>query len=188
MVLIALGGNLSGKVGNPLETMHWALAEMAKLQIYVISVSSFYRTKAVGQTGQSDYVNAVARISTPLSASNVLKHMKLIEEAAGRNLKTLRTEKIWGPRPLDLDLIDYKNIVSTNFHVCRGYIDVTKRSKTPVCGLVLPHPQAHLRPFVMRPLADILPFWHHPVLGSSALSFCSRLKNSPEGRILQKIF
>ncbi len=190
MVLIALGGNIPVENRSPLQTLRWAIDEMAKYQIYVMSISSFYCTKPVGQAGQSDYVNAVVRVRATMKPANLLKNLKLIELAAGRGVQPAPLRARWGPRPLDLDLVDYKTMVTRNFHVCSRDSVVTKGAKMQRvnrCELVLPHPQAHLRPFVIRPIIDIAPFWHHPVTGLSALSMWALIKNKPDGSILHKL-
>ena len=190
MILIALGGNMPVENRSPVQTLRWAIDEMAKYQIYVMSISSFYCTKPVGQAGQSDYVNAVVRVRATMKPANLLKNLKLIEIAAGRGVQPAPLRARWGPRPLDLDLVDYKTIVTGNFNVCSRDSMLTKASKRPRigrCQLVLPHPQAHLRPFVIRPIIDIAPFWHHPVSGLSALSMWALIKNKPEGSILHKL-
>jgi 2-amino-4-hydroxy-6-hydroxymethyldihydropteridine diphosphokinase len=187
MILIALGGNLHGAEGPPLLTLQWAIREMAKSQLNVISISSFYRTRAVGQEEQPDYVNAIVSIQTTLSAGNTLIRLKLIEKKAGRDQRRMLVQGRWGPRLLDLDIIDYKSIVSRNFHVCSGDYHVTSGRTPGECKLVLPHPQAHLRPFVIQPIVDIHPFWHHPVYRTSAVSMAAALQNRREGQILHRI-
>lgn len=62
------------------------------------------------------------------------------------------------PRPLDLDLVAYGRL----------------RLATP--GLVVPHPRAHERRFVMGPLAEIAPSWTHPVSGKTAAHLATRAK------------
>ncbi len=190
MILIALGGNMHVKSRSPEQILRWAIDEMAKYQIYVISISSFYCTKPVGQEGQSDYVNAVVRVRAAMKPANLLKNLKLIENAAGRTVQPAPLRARWGPRPLDLDLVDYKTMITRNFHVCSRDSMVTKmakRRRVGSCDLVLPHPQAHLRPFVIRPIIDIAPFWHHPVTGLSALDMWALIKNGSEGSILHKL-
>ena len=187
MILIALGGNRPGKMGAPLEILQWAIVEMAKRQMNIISISSFYRTKAVGQKEQSDYINAVVRVQAAMSPANILTNLKLIEKEAGRDNQQMRISGYWGPRTLDLDLIDYKSIVSANYSVCSRYNHVTVGEKTASCRLVLPHPRAHERPFVMRPITDINPFWHHPVSGLSAVSLAERMRLKSEGQVLNKV-
>ncbi|MCP4936489.1 MAG: 2-amino-4-hydroxy-6-hydroxymethyldihydropteridine diphosphokinase [bacterium] len=190
MILIALGGNMPVENQSPVQTLRWAIDEMAKYQIYVMSISSFYCTKPVGQAGQSDYINAVVRVRVAMGPANLLKNLKMIEMAAGRGTQPVALRARWGPRPLDLDLVDYKKIVTGNFQVCSRYSMVTKVSRVSQlgrCELVLPHPQAHLRPFVIRPIIDIAPFWHHPVTGLSALSMWALIKNKPEGSIIHEL-
>lgn len=64
------------------------------------------------------------------------------------------------PRTLDLDLIAYG----------REVFDAPDGAP----GLILPHPRAHERRFVMGPLAEIAPAWRHPVLGRTAASLAAR--------------
>lgn len=187
MILIALGGNVPEAKGSPLQTLQWAITEMAKFQLNVNSISSFYSTRAVGQPGQSDYINAVVCVQAAMSADNLLNNLKRIERAAGRNLGQLRISGRWGARPLDLDIIDYKGIVSPNFYASQGETSTRAIDGRTQDRLILPHPRAHLRPFVMRPLVDIAPFWHHPAYGSSALSLWKAMWHGFEGEILHKI-
>ena len=143
MILIALGGNMPVENQSPVQILRWAIDEMAKYQIYVMSISSFYCTKPVGQAGQSDYVNAVVRVRSAMKPANLLKNLKLIDMTAGRGMHPAPLRARWGPRPLDLDLIDYKTMVTANFHVCSRYSVVTKLAKVARvgrCELVLPHP------------------------------------------------
>ncbi len=187
MILIALGGNVPGTRGLVLQTLQWAVREMPKFQMHVNSISQFYSTKALGRKVQSDYINAVVCVDTAMSAKNILNNLKKIEGRAGRNNRPIRINGPWGPRPLDLDIIDFKGLVSQNYHICSGDDLGNVHSVGGRCNLVLPHPQAHLRPFVMRPVVDIDPFWHHPVLGVSALSLWKGMRDGSEGRILHKI-
>ena len=93
-----------------------------------------YESDPVGLTDQPPFTNAVASLETSLEPVALLDALLEIESRHGR-VRTVR----WGPRTLDLDLIAY---------------DVV-RLDTP--RLVLPHPRACEREFVLRPLADIAP-------------------------------
>lgn len=127
--VIALGAN----IGNPQEQMDLAVA-LLREAIEVKAVSSYYRTAPVGGPEQPDYINAVCIAESELPAAELLALLHGIEKALGR-------ERLvhWGPRTIDLDLIQYGAILS--------YAD----------ELQLPHPRAHERRFVLEPWAEIEP-------------------------------
>jgi 2-amino-4-hydroxy-6-hydroxymethyldihydropteridine diphosphokinase len=127
--VVALGANL----GNPEEQIELALA-LLKESTEVQSISSLYRTKPVGGPEQPDYINAVCLLESDLSAADLLSLLHGIEKTLGR----VRTEH-WGPRTIDLDLIQYGNILSS------------------AAELELPHPRAHERRFVLEPWSEIEP-------------------------------
>jgi 2-amino-4-hydroxy-6-hydroxymethyldihydropteridine diphosphokinase len=127
--VIALGAN----IGDPQEQMDLAVA-LLREAIDVKAVSSYYRTAPVGGPEQPDYLNAVCIAECDLPAAQLLALLHGIEKALGR-------ERLihWGPRTIDLDLIQYGGILS--------YAD----------ELQLPHPRAHERRFVLEPWAEIDP-------------------------------
>lgn len=127
--VIALGSN----IGNPTENLDLALA-LLREATDVKKVSSFYVTKPVGYEDQPDFVNAVCIIETELPAMDLLNMLHGIEKAMGRE----RTIK-WGPRTLDLDIIQYGSMLSS------------------AEDLTLPHPRAHERKFVLEPWHEIEP-------------------------------
>jgi 2-amino-4-hydroxy-6-hydroxymethyldihydropteridine diphosphokinase len=127
--VIALGAN----IGDPKEQMDLAVA-LLREAIDVKAVSSYYRTTPMGGPEQPDYLNAVCIAESELPAAELLALLHGIEKALGR-------ERLvhWGPRTIDLDLIQYGAILS--------YAD----------ELQLPHPRAHERRFVLEPWAEIEP-------------------------------
>jgi 2-amino-4-hydroxy-6-hydroxymethyldihydropteridine diphosphokinase len=127
--VVALGSN----IGNPKENLDLALA-LLKEATDVKKVSSYYITKPVGYEEQPDFVNAVCIIETELPAMELLNMLHGIEKAMGRE----RTIK-WGPRTLDLDIIQYGSLLSKSEE------------------LTLPHPRAHERKFVLEPWHEIEP-------------------------------
>ena len=175
-ILVALGGNFPGSWGTPLETLRRALEELGQRRVLVEAVSPFYETEAVGPAGQGAYVNAVASVQTSLPPQALLRTLKQIEAGASR-----RGGKPWGPRSLDLDIIDYKGLVTHWPHASKRYARAGRRP------LVLPHPLAHLRPFVLRPLLDVAPDWRHPSLKRSGRDLLRTLSDDAGGRILKRL-
>ena len=107
--------------------------------------SAFWRSTAWPDPGDPPYLNAIALVETALDARRILRSLLELEVEFGR-----RRDKANGPRTLDLDLISFGREVSDN------------------PGLILPHPRAHMRRFVMGPLAEVCPEWRHPILGRTA--------------------
>jgi 2-amino-4-hydroxy-6-hydroxymethyldihydropteridine diphosphokinase len=105
-----------------------------------------------------------------------LRLLKQIEAQAGR-----RGGRPWGPRTLDLDIIDYKGM-TRNWSGNRKTMP-----RVWVRPLVLPHPQLELRPFVLRPLLDIAPNWRHPVLKLSAEELWRRVKKQGQGSVQKRL-
>jgi 2-amino-4-hydroxy-6-hydroxymethyldihydropteridine diphosphokinase len=127
--VIALGAN----IGDPRAQMDLAIA-MLREATEVISVSEYFSTKPVSEIEQPDYLNAVCIVESELPAMDLLSLLHGIEKVLGRE----RLEK-WGPRNIDLDLIQYGSLLSS------------------ADELKLPHPRAHERRFVLEPWISIDP-------------------------------
>ena len=127
--VIALGANME----EPEEAVEIAIA-LLKDSTELMARSSIYVTKPIGGPPQPDYVNAVCIVESELPASDLLSLLHGIERSMGR----VRIEK-WGPRVIDLDLIQYGSILSEDK------------------DLWLPHPRAHERRFVLEPWLEIEP-------------------------------
>ena len=127
--VVALGAN----IGDPKAQRDLAVA-MLREATEVISVSEYFSTKPVSDIEQPDYLNAVCIVESELPAIDLLSLLHGIEKALGRQ----RLEK-WGPRTIDLDLIQYGSLLSS------------------ADELTLPHPRAHERRFVLEPWISIDP-------------------------------
>jgi 2-amino-4-hydroxy-6-hydroxymethyldihydropteridine diphosphokinase len=127
--VVALGAN----IGNPQEQMDLAVA-LLREATDVKEVSHYIKTKPIGGPEQPDYLNAVCILESELPASDLLSLLHGIEKTLGRE----RVEH-WGPRTIDLDLIQYGSILSN------------------ADELQLPHPRAHERRFVLEPWLEIEP-------------------------------
>ena len=127
--VVALGSN----IGEPKENLDLAIA-LLREATEVVAVSSYFSTKPVGNLDQPDFLNAVCIIESDLPAMVLLKMLHGIEKVMGRD----RSIK-WGPRTIDLDLIQYGSLLSN------------------ADELTLPHPRAHERRFVLEPWLEIEP-------------------------------
>ena len=127
--VISLGAN----IGDPKAQMDLAVA-MLREATEVISVSKYFSTKPVSDIEQPDYLNAICIAESDLPALDLLAVLHGIEKTLGRE----RLEK-WGPRTIDLDLIQYGSLLSA------------------ADELTLPHPRAHERRFVLEPWISIDP-------------------------------
>ena len=129
--IVALGSNL----GDRFEYLQKAVNEINSVEeIEISKISSVYETLPVGGPEQGNYLNAVIGLVTELEADELLFKLLLIELNLGR-----QREIAWGPRTIDLDLIWFEN-QTINLE-----------------NLVLPHPRAHERCFVIKPWLEIEP-------------------------------
>jgi 2-amino-4-hydroxy-6-hydroxymethyldihydropteridine diphosphokinase len=157
MIIIALGSNISGPWGTPHATLTRAVAALNQFPIRVKQVSSFLETKPHGNINQPNFVNAAATIETALSPEALIRRLHMIEHQAGR-----RRRQRWGPRTLDLDIIDYNGLI--------------RKPKTLAPKrLQLPHPQISERSFVLQPVCEVAPNWKHPVTHQKALVMIQKL-------------
>jgi 2-amino-4-hydroxy-6-hydroxymethyldihydropteridine diphosphokinase len=127
--VISLGANIGDTKAN-LDLAIGLLREATE----VIAVSSYSQTKPVGGPEQPDYLNAVVIVESELPAKDLLALLNGIETAMGRT-----REIHWGPRVIDLDLIQYGGLLVNDEK------------------LTLPHPRAHQRRFVLAPWFEIEP-------------------------------
>jgi 2-amino-4-hydroxy-6-hydroxymethyldihydropteridine diphosphokinase len=127
--VIALGAN----IGEPKENLDLAVALLREATDFQ-AISSYYSTAPVGGPKQPDYLNAVCIVESDLPAVDLLALLHGIEKSMGRE----RIEH-WGPRTIDLDLIQYGSLLSASEE------------------LQLPHPRAHERGFVLEPWHEIEP-------------------------------
>lgn len=204
-VFLALGANVPGAWGAPRKSIVAALKVLAHHRVAMLTASSLYVSPAMGPAAQPDYVNAVIVASTHLPPLSLLAVLKRIEREAGR-----RPGRRWGPRPLDIDILDYKSLCASwpQAHGRRTYSGANScaggrrgrrghslglprlASLRLEPQLVLPHPGIAVRPFVLAPLAEIAPRWHHPVWGLTAAQMLARLpaRASTISRLAEPVF
>jgi 2-amino-4-hydroxy-6-hydroxymethyldihydropteridine diphosphokinase len=136
VAVLALGSNLGDREAN-LRAAVRSLSDVLRV------VSGVYETPPWGDPDQPEYLNAAAIVEDPSADPRYwLDRARQLEERAGRVRDPRRR---FGPRTLDVDVIAVRDgagepVVSTD------------------PDLVLPHPRAHLRAFVLRPWVDIEPY------------------------------
>jgi 2-amino-4-hydroxy-6-hydroxymethyldihydropteridine diphosphokinase len=113
--------------------------------LLLLAASPVFETGPVGPAEQGDYLNAVLQLRAWVSPIELLHRLQEIETRLGRDRQ--RERQRWGPRAIDLDLVFFGDR-------CIESIE-----------LVLPHPRAHERAFVMAPMAELDPGFVHPTLG-----------------------
>lgn len=154
MILIAIGANLPLSEGvSAIDTCESAVAAMRGINgLTFRAMSAWYRTAAIPRSDQPDYCNGVIRFSGDVEAAALLAQLHEIEGAFGRQRSLVNAA-----RTIDLDIVDLNGLIRA----------------TP--APVLPHPRAHLRAFVLRPILDVAPAWRHPTLRQNASMLLSEL-------------
>ena len=149
LVLLGFGANVEGEWGCPKATFARALQMLERNGIHIHVRSRLYRSEAVAAVAQPDYLNCVVRVRCAFAPGRLLHLVKSLERSAGR-----RRANLSGNRPLDIDILDFDGRVL-------GW--PPPRGPRPPSRLILPHPNLHQRAFVLLPLQDVAPRWHHPV-------------------------
>ncbi|MBY0420880.1 MAG: 2-amino-4-hydroxy-6-hydroxymethyldihydropteridine diphosphokinase [Parvularculaceae bacterium] len=157
MILIALGSSLTFCGRTSPQLLDAATRSLARLG-RVARRSRIYRSPAWPDPSDPPFFNACVALDTALSPQALLAAMQGIEAGFGR----VRTRR-FGPRTLDLDLIDYCSLVAT-------------WSGPPT--LTLPHPEAHRRDFVLRPLVEVAPDWKRPGTGENVQVLLGKLETT----------
>lgn len=147
--VIALGSNL-GDSRSLIAHAVRAIEESADFRN--VRTSDLIVTKPYGYMEQDDFLNGVLLCETVLSPHRLLAFLQSLEQAAHRT-----REIHWGPRTLDLDVIFYEDSVFSD--------EV----------LTVPHPDMQNRRFVLEPLAQVAPYYRHPVLGLTAAQLLEQL-------------
>lgn len=160
---IALGSNL----GDSRRILAEAVRQLGEFSQSPLAVSSLWRTAPVDcPPGSPDFLNAVARIEPRFGhPAELLGALQRLESAFGRRPKQVHNEA----RPLDLDLIAFGEV----------------RMDAP--DLVLPHPRAHARLFVLAPLAELAPWLVFPGQTEPVQTLLARVQARESGEIIRRV-
>ena len=152
-IIVGIGGNLFSKEGlHPVQICQEAIKLLKPMSIIVEKQSSWYRSDPIPKSDQPKFFNSVLVASTTLNELDVLNSLHVIEKKLGRIRKNINEARM-----IDLDLIDYSS------KICDSK------------DIILPHPRAHLRRFVMQPLYEIEKNWIHPILKTSVAEILEQL-------------
>ena len=139
MIFLGIGTNLDSKYGNKLSNLNVIIKFLQLEKIDILNTSSIYETPSYPDKQKPKFLNIVIQIKFDLDLNKLFKKILLIEKKMGRK-RTSKNE----PRICDIDVIDFNQVV----------IDSE--------SIILPHPRAHKRNFVLYPLQEINPQWTHP--------------------------
>lgn len=179
--VIALGANLPLGQQSPEMTLCKAVMQLCDADFSLLGLSRFYRSPAWPPGSGPDYVNAVARFRSPLSAKALLARLHQVEATLGR----LRAGR-WGPRVIDLDLVYLGQELAPDLAGWRHWQGLAPEDQSRLAPdqLILPHPRLAERAFVLVPLAELAPDWRHPVTGDSVLAMRDALPAADRAALL----
>jgi len=146
---LGIGSNIGNRKKNIRKSIN-----LIKNKCKIIKISSIYKTEPIGYKNQNWFINCVIKIETKLTPEELLIFLKNTE------LKLKRIKKIKnGPRTIDLDILFYKNSIINKYN------------------LIIPHPRAHERLFVLTPLKEISPKLIHPILRKNITNIIKGVKD-----------
>ncbi|WP_199170715.1 2-amino-4-hydroxy-6-hydroxymethyldihydropteridine diphosphokinase [Caulobacter sp. FWC2] len=162
-MIVALGSNLPGPYTSREALLEAALTALPDVGLTLTTRSTWWSSAAWPDPAGPEYLNGVALVTTDLSPVETLAALHTIEARFGRARGEANA-----PRTLDLDLIAHGRTVLDG-------------------DLVLPHPRAHDRLFVMGPLAELASAWVHPVNGEPAFRLAANASVGRDARSIAKV-
>ena len=136
LIYLGMGSNRGDRLSN----LRRAMEELSKVGVKVQRASSFYRTEPVDFGPQAWFLNCAVEATTTLMPMQLLKAVKAVEWTLGRRPGVNK-----GPRPIDIDILLYENVV------------------VRTAALTIPHERMNTRRFVLIPLQELAPATRHPI-------------------------
>lgn len=159
---MALGCNLPGAYTSREALLEAALAALPEAGLEVVARSTWWASAAWPDPAGPGYLNGVAIVRTALSPGDTLAALHAIEARFGRARGAPNA-----PRTLDLDLVAHGRAVLDG-------------------DLVVPHPRAHERLFVMGPLTELASAWVHPANGEPAFRLAANASIGRDARSMAR--
>ena len=147
--IIALGSNL----GNSIYNLGSAIKELRKFG-YISKIADVYISKPYGYKYQDNFYNTAVLLKTNKQPLELINIISQIEKKLKKNKRIIN-----GPRNIDIDIIFYG------------------KNKYFFSNLIIPHPRAKDRDFVLLPILDINPFIQHPTEKKSIKTLSAKLQN-----------
>ena len=144
MIHLNLGSNLNSNHGSRFDNISIATQLLLEAKLKIVGISNYYETPSYPNQKLPKFIN-IGLSAKNYDLSKLCKTINLIEKKIGR-IKTKKND----PRVIDIDIIDFNGKIKDSNN------------------LILPHPRAHLRNFVLYPILEIDPKWSHPILKKNA--------------------
>tara|TARA_B100000963_G_scaffold139150_1_gene121180 strand:- start:6503 stop:7021 length:519 start_codon:yes stop_codon:yes gene_type:complete len=145
MIHLNIGSNLNSIHGSRIDNISIAIQLLIEAKVKIEKISNFYETPSYPNQKLPKFLNIGILVNKNLNYLKLYKEINQIQKKIGR-IKTKKND----PRVIDIDIIDFNGLI--------------KDSK----DLILPHPRAHLRNFVLYPILEIDPNWSHPIFKKNA--------------------
>ena len=152
MIHLNIGSNLNSIHGSKFDNISIAIQLLIEAKLKIEKISNFYETPSYPNKKLPKFLNIGVLVNKNLNILKLYKDINLVQKKMGR-IKSKRND----PRVIDIDIIDFNGQI--------------KDSK----NLILPHPRAHLRNFVLYPIVEIDPKWLHPIYRKNAQFFINKL-------------
>ncbi len=152
MIHLNIGSNLNSIHGSKFDNISIAIQLLIEAKLKIEKISNFYETPSYPNQKLPKFLNIGVLVNKNLNILKLYKDINLVQKKMGR-IKSKRND----PRVIDIDIIDFNGQI--------------KDSK----NLILPHPRAHLRNFVLYPIVEIDPKWLHPIYRKNAQFFINKL-------------
>ena len=156
MIHLNIGSNLNSNHGSRFDNISIATQLLLEAKLKIDRVSNFYETPSYPNRQLPKFIN-VGVLAKNYDLSKLYKTIYLIEKKIGR-IKTKKNDS----RVIDVDIIDFNGKIKDSNN------------------LILPHPRAHLRNFVLYPILEIDPKWSHPILKKNAQFLINNLSQKSQ--------
>ena len=145
MIHLNIGSNLNSIHGSRFDNISIAIKLLNEAKLKIEKISHFYETPSYPNQKLPKFLNIGILANDNFEVSKLHKIINLIQKKIGR-IKTNKNN----PRVIDIDIVDFNGLIKDSNN------------------LILPHPRAHLRNFVLYPILEIDPKWSHPISKKNA--------------------